>query len=205
MGLYSKYLFPLIVDWVLGRPSIGELRQELLGQIQGRVLEIGFGTGLNLSFYPPSVQEITVVDPNSGMRRRAMRRMIESGRRVTFHLLKGEDLPFPSESFDSIVSTFTLCSVGDLSRVLGEIRRVLWPEGRFFFLEHGLAPEGRIQVWQHRLTPLQKGLADGCHLDRDMENMLQKSGFRFQSLKKFYFSDFPKIAGYFYQGIAFKS
>src|SRR3972149_11341103 len=101
MGLYSKYLFPLIVDWVLGRPSIGELRQELLGQIQGRVLEIGFGTGLNLSFYPPSVQEITVVDPNSGMRRRAMRRMIESGRRVTFHLLKGEDLPFPSESFDS--------------------------------------------------------------------------------------------------------
>jgi len=205
MGFYSKYLFPLFVDWVLGQPQITELRRSLLAEVKGRVLEIGFGTGLNLACYPSAIREITVVDPNPGMQRRARRRLDSSEVRVHPHLLKGESLPFPDSSFESIVTTFTLCSIGDPSQALAEIRRVLKGDGRFFLLEHGLSPEDAVQRWQRRLTPLQRKLGDGCHLDREMESLVTEAGFEFKSLKMFYHPSFPKIAGYFYQGIAAKS
>jgi SAM-dependent methyltransferase len=205
MGLYSKYIFPRIVDWTLGRKEIGELRHELLAEVQGEVLEIGFGTGLNLPHYPQGIKKITTVDPNPGMQVLAQRRAQKLPIQIENYLLKGEALPFSDQHFDTVVSTFTLCSIPEVERALKEIFRVLKSGGRFLFLEHGLADRQNIQRWQRRLNPLQKKIGDGCQLDRNMEGLIETAGFKIVKEKKFYFPKVPKIVGYFYQGMAQKS
>ncbi len=204
MGLYSKYLFPRLVDWMLGSREIGELRSELLGETAGKVLEIGFGTGLNLSHYPAGVERLTIVDPNPGMLKRAASRLQGSSFPVERHRLSGERLPFPEENFDSAVSTFTLCSIAGVENALAEVRRVLKTGGKFFFLEHGLSPKPRVSRWQDRLTPLQKIVGDGCHLNRPVDRLVEAAPLKIVRLKKFYFEKFPKIFGYFYLGVAQK-
>lgn len=205
MGIYSKYVFPWIIDLSLGRKEIGQLRRELLQNTRGAVLEIGFGTGLNLPHYPPAVKKITVVDPNPGMQKRARRRIQVSSVQVEPHLLRGESLPFSDQSFDTVVSTFTLCSIPHLDQALREVIRVLKSGGHFLFLEHGLADREKIKKWQRRLNPLQRRIGDGCQLDRDMERLIEQAGLRITELKKFYFSKAPRVLGYFYQGIAVRA
>jgi SAM-dependent methyltransferase len=203
MGIYRKYLFPRILDWILGREEeIRDLRKELLKDLSGDVLEIGFGTGLNLPYYPPAVRRLSVVDPNPGMHRIAEKRVKAAPMPVVSHQLNGESLPFPDESFDAVVSTFTLCSISGVERALSEARRVLKPKGRFYFLEHGLSDEAKVQRWQHRLTPLQKILADGCHLDRKIDVLVEGAGLKPMNLKKFYIECLPKVVGFAYLGTA---
>ena len=204
MGLYSRHIFPHIVNLSLGGAKLARLRHQTLKEVEGKVLEIGFGTGLNLRHYPRRVREIDTIDPNPGMQKNSQKRIAKSDIKVHQHLLAGDTLPFAAETFDSVVSTWTLCSIDRVEQALREIYRVLKPKGRFYFLEHGLSPDPKVQVWQRRLTPLQKILADGCHLNRAVDDILDAERFKILQLKKFYYPRYPKIFGFFYQGIAEK-
>lgn len=204
MNFYSKVIFPRLLDWSMSGPEFAQYRHRLLAEVSGEVLEIGFGTGLNLAYYPASVRKITTVDPNRGMGAIAQRRIAASAIPVESHPLSGENLPFPNRHFDSVVSTWTLCSIPQVEQALREIDRVLKPGGQFFFIEHGLSSEPNVQRWQHRLTPIQKVIADGCHLDRNMRQLVEQQ-FATVTIEEFYAEDFPKVAGYLYQGIATKA
>jgi ubiquinone/menaquinone biosynthesis C-methylase UbiE len=201
---YSRQIFPWLCDLVLDRPPMARHRRELLARAGGEILEIGFGTGLNLLQYPPHVRRIVVVEPNPGMHRKARRRIAQSGVEVDRRVERGESLPFADGSFDCVVSTFTLCSVGDVGRVLGEVHRVLRPGGQFLFLEHGLSPDPRVQTWQRRLNRLEQWLADGCHLDRDIRRLVETQPFRQVEVDEFYLEQAPRTHGYLFRGVATK-
>jgi ubiquinone/menaquinone biosynthesis C-methylase UbiE len=202
--LYSRRIFPCLCDLTLRTPIVAKHRQELLAHASGEILEIGFGTGLNLPHYPQHIRRITVVDPNPGMRRRAERRIEQSGIEVDERLASSEQLPFDEETFDCVVSTFTLCSVKDASQALGEVYRVLRPGGRLLLLEHGLSPDPKVRKWQRRMNLLQRRLADNCHLDRDIKSLVSDQRFANLELLEFYLERAPRTHGYVYQGVAKK-
>lgn len=204
MGLYSRYIFPHLMDWSMRRESFREQRRQTLHGVWGRVLEVGFGSGLNLPYYPEGVRLLETVDVNPAMSRLASRRLQRTSLTVRHHTVSGERLPMRGESFDCAVSTWTLCSIPDVEAALGEIYRVLKPGGRFVFIEHGLSPETKVARWQRRLTPLQRLLGDGCHLDRDIAGLLATAGFEEEAMHRYYFEDVPRIFGYFYRGAARK-
>lgn len=207
MSLYSRRIFPRLCHWVMADGRLGEARRRALEPAAGEVVEIGFGTGLNLAHYPAAVERVAGVDPNPGMHRLA-RPAVEAARgeglAVELHTAPAERLPFPDARFDCAVSTWTLCSIGDVEAALAEIRRVLKPGGRLLFLEHGLSHEPRVARWQRRLTPLQKRLADGCHLDRDAEALIATAGFAIPAAERFYLPWAPKLVGYLYRGVALR-
>ena len=203
MGFYSNVIFPWGVELMMSQPPFPEYRQELLKDVSGNVLEIGFGTGLNLAYYPKTVTRLTVIDPNSGMNRYAKKRVATSTIPVESQVLGGENLPMNDESFDAVVSTWTLCSIPNIEKALSEIYRVLKPGGSFYFIEHGLSRDPKIQVWQNRLTPIQKIIADGCHLNRDIKQLVENQ-FETVTIGEFYGLDMPKLSGYMYRGMAVK-
>ncbi|RUT02439.1 methyltransferase [Dulcicalothrix desertica PCC 7102] len=203
MGFYSQRILPYLLDWSLSSPIIGKYRQEVLAGIQGEVLEIGFGTGLNLSYYPDDIYKIVTVDPNPGVHALAKKRIESSSITVEHKILSGENLPMADNSFKHVVSTFTLCSIANVEQALGEVYRVLKPGGAFHFLEHGLSKEPEVQVWQNRLTPLQKIIADGCHFNRNIRQLVENQ-FQNVKLEEFYLEDTPKVSGYLYKGVGYK-
>lgn len=203
MGLYNDRILPYLIELSMADAILGSYRREVLADVSGDVLEIGFGTGLNLPYYPDQVRQIVTVDPNPGVHRLAQQRIDASPITVDHRMLSGEALPMADHSFDSVVSTFTLCSIPKIEQALAEIYRVLRPGGRFFFVEHGLSDEPSVQVWQHRLTPLQKRIAGGCHFDRDMGQLIEQQ-FDQVELEAAYAHKVPKFAGYFYRGVAVK-
>ncbi|MBE9199585.1 MULTISPECIES: class I SAM-dependent methyltransferase [unclassified Nodularia (in: cyanobacteria)] len=204
MGFYSQKIFPYLLDWSLSDSKIGEYRQQILAQVKGEVLEIGFGTGLNLSYYPKSLEKLVTIDSNPGVNQLAQKRIQSSSITVDNRILNSEKLPMADNSFDSVVSTFTLCSIAKVEQALQEVYRVLKPGGKFFFLEHGLSNAPKIQVWQNRLTPIQKIIGDGCHLNRNIRQLVEQQ-FDTVTLEEFVGENLPKIAGYLYKGIATKA
>ncbi|AOY84742.1 class I SAM-dependent methyltransferase [Moorena producens JHB] len=204
MSLYSELIFPRFLDWAMSDPVLTKYRQEVLSQVSGQVFEIGFGTGLNLRYYPKQLEKITTIDANPGMQSLAKKRIHESEITVDFRVLNGESLPMADHSFDSVVSTWTLCSIARVNQAIQEIYRVLKPGGKFFFIEHGLSDEHKVQVWQNRLTPVQKIIADGCHLNRNIKQLVENH-FQILKLEEFYEPKFSKILGYMYKGVAQKS
>jgi SAM-dependent methyltransferase len=204
MGIYTRFLFPLLCDLLLGRPAVARHRRELLAQAGGEILEVGFGTGLNLPHYPGHVRKITVVEPNAGMQRRARKRLRRTPIEVEQQAGRGERLPFADASFDCVVSTFTLCSIDDVGRALGEVHRVLRPGGRLLFLEHGLSPDPRVQGWQRRLNRLEGWLADGCRLDRDIKGLVAGQPFQSVETSEFDLEGTPRTHGHLYRGVATK-
>lgn len=202
MGFYSRIIFPHLCDLTLNRPLIGKLRRELLAYAHGDVLEIGFGTGLNLPHYPEQVRRITTVDPNRAMHRLAQQRIRQTAIQVDQRVLSGEHLPFDDRSFDCVVSTFTLCSIDDVSQALGEAYRVLRPGGRFLFLEHGLSPDSGVGKWQRRLNWLEMRLAEGCRLDRNIPGLVAALPFSSIEIDEFYLDGVPRTHGYIYLGVA---
>ncbi|MFA6242806.1 MAG: class I SAM-dependent methyltransferase [Candidatus Hydrogenedentales bacterium] len=202
MGFYSRYIFPSVMHWVMSSGQMKEIRAAALAGVSGHVCEIGFGTGLNLPHYPPQVSKITAVDPNPGMDKRAQRQIEACTIPVEKLQLDGESLPFEDRSFDCVVSTWTLCSIPNVDNALDEVRRILKPGGRFFFVEHGLADDPKVQRWQHRLNPLQKLLGGGCHLNRDIRALINARGFHIEHIETFYLNREPSFAGFQYKGTA---
>jgi len=203
MNPYSQFLLPRLLDWAMSDQTFSQYRGELLSQVTGDTLEIGFGTGLNLPYYPSDLQKLTAIDANPGMSAIAQKRIRESGIVVDHRVLNGESLPIADHQFDSVVSTWTLCSIAKVEQALQEIHRVLKPGGRFFFIEHGLSRDAKTQVWQHRLTPIQKVIADGCHLDRDIRQLVERQ-FGQVTIDEFQPEDLSAVIGYFYKGVAIK-
>ena len=203
MGFYSQKILPYLLDWSLSAPIFRKYRQEVLAEVVGEVLEIGFGTGLNLSYYPEEIYKIITVDNNPGVHKLAQKRIDKSMITVDHRILSGENLPMADNTFDSVVSTWTLCSIENVEQAVKEINRVLKPGGKLFFIEHGLSNEQSIQVWQNRLTPVQKIIADGCHLNRNIRQIIEDK-FNQVNLEEFYVEKTPKFAGYMYKGVATK-
>jgi len=203
MKLYSQIVFPQLLDWTMAGSPFSAYRQALLAEVQGKVLEIGFGTGLNLAHYPQHIQQLTIIEVNPGMNRIAQQRIEASPLDVCSKTLNAETLPLADAKFDSVVSTWTLCSIDKVEQALEEIHRVLKPGGRFFFIEHGLSNDPKIQVWQNRLTPFQKRIAEGCRLNRNIRSLVGQQ-FSQLEVKEFYLEQLPRIGGYMYQGIATK-
>lgn len=204
MGFYSQVIVPPLCDFGLDRPFVARYRRELLAHASGNILELGFGTGLNLPYYPPHVRKITTVDPNIGMYRRARRRIKQAGVEVDRRVLGGERLPFEDSTFDVVVSTLTLCSIEKVAQAMREVYRVLMPGGKFLFLEHGISPHLNVQKWQHRLNWLQMRLAGGCHLDRDIRALVTAQPFASVQMDEFYIEKTPKTHGYIYRGVVTK-
>ena len=203
MRFYSQKIFPYLLDWSLSDSTFNKYRQEVLAKVEGEVLEIGFGTGLNLSFYPDAINEIITVDNNPGVHKLAQKRIDKSSITVDHRILSGENLPMSDNSFDSVVSTWTLCSIEKVEQAVNEIHRVLKPGGKFFFIEHGLSNEPSIQTWQNRLNPIQNVIADGCNLNRNIRSIV-KQQFSQLNVEEYYADKTPKFMGYMYKGVAVK-
>ena len=203
MGFYSKQIFPRMMDWALGNRAISRERAATLELARGDVLEIGFGTGLNLPDYPPAVNTLTVIDPNLALADRVARRISEARIPVEqFELDASGRLPFDDSSFDVVATTFTLCSIDDVSSALREMRRVLRPDGQYLFLEHGRSDDSRVARLQNFLNPVQKLVACGCNLNRPIEDLIRASGFCIVELSRFQMPDLPRFVGECYRGIA---
>jgi len=185
----------------MGLSFIGEERKKCLAKVSGQVLEVGFGSGHNLPYYPVEVESLVAIDPSAASSRLARRRVVMAPFRVEYLALKGEEIPAAEQTFDSVVSTFTLCTIPDVAMALWQIRRVLKPTGHFFFLEHGRSPDPAIQRWQDRLNRVQRVVFGGCHLNRDMEQLILSAGFEILALEKYYAKG-PKVASHFYRGLA---
>jgi ubiquinone/menaquinone biosynthesis C-methylase UbiE len=149
------------------------------------------------------VRTVMAIDPNAGMKRLASQRLQEARSTIDYQIINGENLPMVDESFDTVVSTWTLCSIPQIDRAISEIYRVLKPNGKFFFIEHGLSDDPKVQVWQNRLTPIQKILGGGCHLNRPIRKLIEAK-FKSVHIAEFYAPDLPKFVSYFYQGMAIK-
>jgi len=204
MGIYAKYIFPHILEYVMSRSILVDCRKDTLSEVKGEILEIGFGTGMNLPYYPENVHRITGVDININIHSKAEKRLKSSHIQVGYYPINAEYLPFPDNTFDTVVNTFTLCSINDIHRALSEIARVLKLNGRFFFAEHGLSPDYKVQKWQNRLNPINKVLSCGCNLNRNMKELIESHHLKILKLDRFYLEKTPKIFGYMYKGIAIK-
>ena len=203
MGFYSNVVMPYCIDIAMSGKTLQQYRQQLLQDVSGEILEIGFGTGLNLPHYPAGTEKITTIDPNPGMKKLAQSRIVASDITVDYQVLNGESLPMEDGSFDSVVCTWTLCSIPQADKAIAEVYRLLKSGGKFFFIEHGLSRDSQIQFWQNSLTPLQKIIADGCHLNRNIKSIIEHK-FDNVTIEQFYAPKLPKVIGYMYQGIAIK-
>jgi ubiquinone/menaquinone biosynthesis C-methylase UbiE len=169
------------------------------------VLEIGFGAGHNLPFYDPQkVSHLWALEPSREMRARARARVVASPLDIEFLDLPGEDIPLQDDAADTVLVTYTLCTIADVARALGDMRRVLKPGGQMIFCEHGAAPDGDVQRWQARLNPVWKSIAGGCHLDRAIPQLIQDAGFRIRDIEVMYLPGTPRFAGFNYWGSATK-
>lgn len=205
MRFYSKVVIPFFYDLSMDSEQINEGRKSILSRIkEEKVLEIGFGTAINLKFYPANVKHIIGIDANEGMLKQAKKKIAESKIKVEIIHQSSETLPFEDDSIDAVVSTYTLCSIKNIDSALKEIYRVLKPNGKYYFLEHGLADKPFTQKLQHLLNPIQNIWADGCNLNRNIKSLILDAGFKVIELKNYYMKRDPKIVGYMYEGIAEK-
>lgn len=202
MGFYSEYILPTLLNSTMKQPDILRLRNRLVPKAEGDVLEIGIGSGLNLPFYAADLKSITGIEPSRGLRRMADRAATEAERPVVLVDAGAEDMPFDHHSFDTVISTWTMCSIPELEASLDEMRRVLKPGGKLLFVEHGKAPEAAVQRWQNRINPLWKAIGGGCHLNRPIADFLEQNGFVFEDLEQDYLVRGPKWSTYTYLGAA---
>jgi SAM-dependent methyltransferase len=194
-GFYADQVLPRIIDVTCGVARGHPQRRRVCAGLRGEVLEIGFGSGHNVPFYPAAVTRVDAVEPADLGWRLAAARLAATQVPVHRSGLDGQSLPFPDDRFDAALSTFTLCTIPDVATALREVRRVLKPGAALHFVEHGLAPEPGVQRWQHRLEPLQKRIAGGCHLTRSVTALLTVAGFTLGEIDVFYEPGVPKPLG----------
>ncbi len=203
MGWYGDVVLPRILDQVLRGEDVSKLRARAVAGLGGEVLEIGFGSGLNVPHYPPTVAHVLAIDPAVAGRKLAAKRIAQSTAMIEFAGLDAGRLPASDASVDDVLSTWTLCTVPDAAVALAEIWRVLKPGGSLHFAEHGLAPEPRVARLQRRLNPLQRRIFGGCHLDRPIDQLIAAAGLSVTRLDTYYLQG-PRALGYTYEGVATK-
>ena len=201
MNLYDRYMLPPILDFVMRQDQLQEYRQAVIAAASGRVLEIGVGSGLNFSFYRKEADTVIGLDPSPRLLAMAQRRAAAAGVRAIFVQASATAIPLADNAVDTIVMTWTLCSIPDPLTALREMRRVLKPGGMLLFVEHGLSPELGVERWQHWLTPIWRRIAGGCHLDRKMDNLVRDAGFELSEIRTKYARG-PRAFTYMYQGCA---
>jgi ubiquinone/menaquinone biosynthesis C-methylase UbiE len=202
MGVYGEQVLPRVIDLACGAKQAESYRQRACAGLAGNVVEIGFGSGLNVPFYPPAVTSVAAVEPSDVAWRLASKRVAATSIDVDRSGLDGRSLPFLDDSFDAALSTWTMCTIPDIETALAELRRVLRPGGALHFVEHGLAPDAGVVRWQHRLEPLQKRLFGGCHLTRRIPQLVTGAGFAIEELDVFYEKGVPRVWGADSLGVA---
>ncbi len=206
MPFWTDEVVPRMTDKMLGSREVSRHRKRAVEGLHGEVVEIGFGSGLNVPHYPAGVTAVHAVDPSTVGRKLSAERVAASEVRIDFVGLDGESLPLDDESVDGALSTFTLCTIPDAARAVGEVHRVLRPDGQFHFLEHGLCPDPGVARWQHRINPVQRRVAGGCTLDRPIANLIRDAGFEITQLQHDQLAgpDFMRPWSYLYEGVATK-
>ncbi len=202
MSFYATHLFPSLMDWVMASPQFQQQRREALAPLHGDVLEIGFGTGLNLPHYPSAVTRIIALDPARLLPRKVSQRIAVSPIPVKIVHGSAEQIPFHDRRFDCVASTWTLCTIPDIAAALLEIRRVLKPGGTFVFLEHGRSNAPAVARWQDRLNPLQQRIGAGCNMNRPIDRLMTEAGLAPAQLDRFQMPGIPRLVGEMYRGVA---
>jgi ubiquinone/menaquinone biosynthesis C-methylase UbiE len=197
----NDHILPHVINLAMSSRELRQYRQRVVSNAKGRVLEIGIGSGLNLPFYGPRVDEVLGLEPATRLMAMAQRTASKSRHAVKFIAGSAEAIPIEDQSIDTVVTTWTLCSIPDVVGALQEMRRVLTRGGQLLFVEHGLAPEDNVQRWQHRLTPVWKKLGGGCHLDRPIRDLIEGAGFGIAQLEMGYMKG-PKPMTFLYEGCA---
>ncbi len=204
IGFYADQVVPRFTALVMSSRELEPIRARVAASLDGDVLEVGFGSGLNVPHYPPAVTRVRAVDPATLGRRLAAKRVASSRVPVEYIDLDGQALSLQSASVDHVLTTWTLCSIPDVDRALREIRRVLRPGGMLHFVEHGRSPNCKVAGWQDRLTPLQRRVAGGCHLNRPISQLVLRSGLELIRLENYYASGLRPF-NYMFEGVAVKS
>ena len=203
MGFYAERVFPKIMNLVMNTKQSRRIRAEVCASLAGDVLEIGFGSGLNLPHLPEAVVRLRAVDPMQRGRVIAAKRLAASAVPVDFVGLDGQQLSLKDHSVDAVLATWTLCSIPDAAAAVREVRRVLKPGGKFHFVDHGRAPDENVRKWQNRLNGLQNRMACGCNLNRDIPALIESGGLTIEQITTFYAKGEPKTMGWTYQGVAY--
>jgi ubiquinone/menaquinone biosynthesis C-methylase UbiE len=201
MGFYQDWILPAFIDLAMRNRHLRPYRQRVAGAAEGRVLEIGIGSGLNLPFYAQRAEQIFGLDPSPPLLARSRRKARRVARAVQLLAGSAEHIPLADRSIDTVVTTWTACSIPRIATALGEMRRVLRPGGRLLFVEHGRAPEPAVARWQDRLTPVWRRISGGCHLNRKIDDLLSEAGFRIDRLETGYIPG-PRIMTFLYEGAA---
>jgi ubiquinone/menaquinone biosynthesis C-methylase UbiE len=205
MGFYDRHILPRLLNAAMSTKPITYQRRKVVPRAEGRVLEIGFGAGHNLPFYDAAkVEKLWALEPSEEMRSRARDRVSATPIAFEFLGLSGEQIPLDDESADTVLITYTMCTIPDVAKALAEMRRVLKPSGRMIFCEHGAAPDEDTARWQRRLTPVWVRLCGGCHLDRPIPALIRGAGFRVNDIETMYLPGTPRFAGFNYWGSASK-
>ena len=204
VGLYEEHVLPRVIDVLLGAAALGKLRARVAASLEGEVLEVGFGSGRNVPYYPAAVTRVRAVDPATVGRKLAAKRVAASSVPVEYVGLDGQMLPLDDATVDHVLTTWTLCTIPDVDGALAEIRRVLRPGGALHFLEHGRSTDPKVARWQDRVTPIQRRVAGGCHVNRPIDELVARSGLQIGDLTR-YTTPGPKTLGSMYEGVATKS
>jgi len=204
MGIYQDQVLPRVTHVVMNRRELTPIRARVSAGLRGEVVEIGFGSGLNVPHYPSAVTRVRAVDPATVGRKLAAKRVAASPVPVEYIGLDGQALPLDSASADHVLTTWTLCTIPDIQRALSEIGRVLRPGGALHFVEHGRSTDLSVARWQDRLTPLQRRLAGGCHLNRQIDRLVAGCGLELTRIENYY-AQGPKAFGYMFEGTATKA
>jgi ubiquinone/menaquinone biosynthesis C-methylase UbiE len=203
MGFYEQRILPKFINKACAAPPILKQREKVVPQAEGRVLEIGMGSGLNLPFYnPDKVEMVFGLEPSEGMRKLAAPVAEAAPFEVRFLDLPGEEIPLEDDSVDTIVLTYTLCTIPDGPTALAQMRRVLKPGGKMVFSEHGKAPDAAVQKWQNRINPVWKLIGGGCHINKPIDTMIEGAGFKMDKLETLYLPETPQVFGFNYWGFA---
>ena len=204
MGFYEGQVLPRLINVVMSSRELAPIRARVNASLRGEVLEVGFGSGLNVPHYPSAVTRVTAIDPSTVGRKLAVGRVTARGIPVEYIGTDGQALSLPSASMDHVITTWTLCSIPEVDRALAEIRRVLRPGGLFHFVEHGRSPDRGVATWQDRLTPIQRRIAGGCHLNRPIDRLVRDAGLELVQLDNYYAKG-PRPFVYMFEGVAAKS
>ena len=205
MSLYNKYILPKFLNCACGSKPINYQRQKVVPLAKGNVLDIGIGSGLNIPFYNSDKIDIVIgIDPSHELIELAKELANDSKASIELVIGSAESIPYPDNFFDTVLVTYTMCTIPNVAIANKEMWRVLKDDGRLIFCEHGLAPDKKISKWQNRIDPFWGKIAGGCHLNRDIQKLITDAGFSFESLDKMYLPSTPKFAGYNYWGVGKK-